>query len=370
MFVVPAIPFRSIGPFKKLGWLLLVGMAPATAQDFAACASLVDDAQRLRCYDTRVGSGASASPRPPDHPASSNAASPAKPLPAPVERRGAAPASAASASTALSRRWGLDPAAPVAPFTFQPHRQNYLLPVAYTSAVNTTPYQPTLDALAGAGLIPKTTLPLDATEARFQLSLKVKLWDDVLPGGADLWFGYTQQSAWQVYNRDISSPFRSTDYAPEAMLTWRTDADLLGLRWRLLTLGLVHQSNGQGKPLSRSWNRVYADFGFERGDFTLSVRPWRRLSETAEKDDNPDIARYLGHGDMVATYTAGQHQFGALLRHDFKSGRGATQLDWSFPLLGPLRGYVQVFSGYGYSLLDYNHRQTTGGVGFILTDRL
>lgn len=339
--------------------LSLFAAATVHAQDVAHCAALDDSAQRLACYDRWAGR------------------SPAKPAPATSAPVTTAPAAAVaqrpslSSASALGRRWGLDADAPVAPFTFQPHRQNYVLPLSRTDAVNNAPYQPTLDALAAAGVIPQASVPLDATEARFQLSLKVKVWDDIVPGRADLWFGYTQQSAWQVYNRDISSPFRNTDYTPEAMLAVRTDVDLgASWRWRLLTLGLVHQSNGQSKPLSRSWNRVYADFGLERGAFTLSVRPWHRIKESAEKDDNPDIHKYLGNGDLVASYQMRGHQFGALVRHSASSGRGAAQLDWSFPLSGPLRGYVQVFSGYGYNLLDYQHRQTVGSVGFLLTDRL
>ena len=332
----------------------LVALAPtAHAQGLAACALLDDDTQRLRCYDQLAGRVVAAP---------TGAAAPTKPL---ME-----PQTAAAPESALGHRWGLDQGARLNAFTIQPHRQNFLMPLAYTNAVNTAPYQPTLDALANAGLIQQTTLPLDATEARFQLSLKVKLWQDLVPGRADLWMGYTQQSTWQVYNRDVSSPFRNTDYTPEAMLAWRTDVDLGSWRWRLLTLGLVHQSNGQSKPLSRSWNRVYAEFGLERGPLTVTVRPWHRIRESAAKDDNPDIQDYIGRGDLVATYSLRGHQFGALVRHSFASGRGATQLDWSFPLAGPLRGYVQLFNGYGQNLLDYKHRQTSGGVGFLLTDRL
>lgn len=333
--------------------LSLLAAASVQAQDVASCATLDDDAQRLRCYDRLAGRGATA-------PAG------AARLPATTLE----PRATATQASALGRRWGLDADAQLAPFTFQPHRQNYILPLSRTNAVNTAPYQPTLDALAAAGVIPQATVPLDRTEARFQLSLKVKVWQDIVPSRADLWLGYTQQSAWQVYNRDISSPFRNTDYTPEAMLAWRTDVDLGSWRWRLLTLGLAHQSNGQSEPLSRSWNRLYADFGLERGAFTLSVRPWYRIKESADKDDNPDIQKYIGHGDLVATYQVRDHQFGALVRHNGSSGRGAAQLDWSFPVSGPLRGYVQLFSGYGYNLLDYKHRQTVGSIGFLLTDRL
>ena len=61
------------------------------------------------------------------------------------------------------------------------------------------------------------------------------------------------------------------------------------MRWRLANIGFAHQSNGRGDPLSRSWNRVYAELGFETRDLALLVRPWYRIKESAAKDDNPDI---------------------------------------------------------------------------------
>jgi phospholipase A1 len=60
-----------------------------------------------------------------------------------------------------------------------------------------------------------------------------------------------------------------------------------------------------------------------------------------------------------------------LLRHnlDFDQGRGFLQLDWRPIKLSRSVGvHVQLTSGYGESLIDYNHRQNTVGVGLSIID--
>ena len=41
-------------------------------------------------------------------------------------------------------------------------------------------------------------------EAKFQLSFKTKVVQDLFWGKGDIWVGYTQKAHWQIYNSDIS----------------------------------------------------------------------------------------------------------------------------------------------------------------------
>jgi len=239
------------------------------------------------------------------------------------------------------------------------HRSNYALILSYNSSPNLAPWE---------ALEPPKTLT--KPEFLFQLSFKAKIWQDVFGKDMDLWVAYTQRSFWQLYNFNDSSPFRETNYEPEALLNFRTRFSLLGLKVRFFQLGINHQSNGQSEPLSRSWNRLVANVGLERGDFSLLVKGWYRLPESAESDDNPQITNYMGYGEVWGYYFLKKHRFAVMLRDnlDFSENRGAIQLEWSFPLFAQLGGYVQYFLGYGESLLDHNHRVNRISVGFILAE--
>ena len=228
------------------------------------------------------------------------------------------------------------------------------------------------------------TTPFDyqRREMRLSLSVRTKLASGLLtPAGGtlrdSLWAAYTQQSYWQVFNSGLSRPFRSTDHLPELIYVYPTTLQLpAGWLWRYSGLGLAHQSNGQSDPLSRSWNRAYLMAGFEKGDrFNAQVRLWQRLPEHGAQDNNPDISRHIGRGDLTlawnvnaqntlrATYT------GALNRY------GSGRLEWTRSLgngwgnsFSGLRLYAAVFNGYGDSLLDYNFRRTVFSIGLSLVD--
>lgn len=342
-----------------LGFALLCGglTGPAladTSAEWEGCSVIPADRERLECYDRLARP-----PRPAPGPELASPARAAAPLPP------AAPEAAATEPellSALSNHWELDDAAKQGAFLFRPHHPTYFLPLKYSNAPNSTPFQ---NALV------QPDLGLDRIETELQLSFKIKGIEGVLGNdNVDLWFGYTSVSFWQAYNDNISAPFRETNYEPEMMLVLRTQYTLGGFRGRFINLGLAHQSNGRPEGLSRSWNRIYAQFGFERGNLALLVRPWYRIPESSGQDDNPGIEDYLGHGDLLAVYRKGRNAYSLLLRNNLErsENRGALKLNWSFPLYGRLKGYLQYFNGYGESLIDYNHKQQSLGIGVSLAE--
>jgi phospholipase A1 len=354
---------RGASPIGALSMLLLPANALArtavTPEALADCARIADPTLRLDCFDALV-------PAPPNERSSLLAEAPVARLTVPPtggEADAQSPVEAEPGlpprTSPLGNRWAIGVSDSI--FDIRPHHPTYILPVSWTDGINDRPGSPTRPPAP-------VPLPLDQTEGKFQFSFKFKLADFDDQIGASLWAGYTQQSHWQVYNGEQSRPFRETNYEPEVMLAFHPDQRLLGFDVRLLNFGIVHQSNGRSAGLSRSWNRAYAQVGAERGRFALLARGWMRIKESSGEDDNPDITDYLGHGDIVASYAIGRHQLSLLGRYAFDTGHGGVEASWSFPLARRVRGYAQVFSGYGESLIDYNWKQNTVGVGISLAD--
>lgn len=343
---------------------LFLATGNAQGDGLHACAGIDADQERLACYDRVAGrhatESAGASPQSDEKTA----------FPRRQERRAEQPFGLIRLGVSpLVERWELEPAARRPAFTFRPYKPVYFMPVVYTDNPNQAPCSEGSTGFSCAG----KDLDLDNVEAKFQLSFKTKVWGDVFGDNGDLWLGYTQSSRWQVYNdrRTYSRPFRESNYEPELLLSFRADYDLLGWRLRLLGLGINHQSNGQSEPRSRSWNRITAFLGAERAGWIIGLRPWYRLPESAEDDENPDIEDFIGRGELIVNRRAGRHNLALTLRHSLRGGdanHGSGQFEWTFPLSSYLKGYFQLFSGYGESLVDYNHRQTAAGLGITLVD--
>ncbi len=244
------------------------------------------------------------------------------------------------------------------PLVFLPYKANYFLPVSYYSG-----YQKSAsfrDAEYGP------------VETQFQISLKFPLDTGLLTKNDALVAAYTQQSYWQLYQE--SAPFRETMYEPELIYGMSLNQTLLSdLKLEGFTLGINHQSNGQGGDFSRSWNRLFAEVFFASGNWGIALKRWQRIPEPASEDDNPDISQYIGLTELGMAYTKSNHVLTFRMRNHIESdfSRGNTQFSWSFPLAGErYKGYLLLRTGYGDTLADYDTYTNRIGLGISINDIL
>ena len=250
------------------------------------------------------------------------------------------------------------------PLSLVSHKPNYLIAGYYFTRPQTAPFE---------AQFPDRDIAIEPLELKFQLSLKTLLVSELLGKTGDLWVGYTNRSFWQAFNPNRSSPFRETNHEPEVWFDFATDFQLGSVHFKGANLGMVHQSNGQWGEVSRSWNRLYGLFMFQTDNLYYAIKPWWRISETIDNDDNPDIEKYLGHFELYALKEWREQTLGIMVRNNLRmneDNHGALQLDYTFPLHNQLRGYVQIFSGYGESLIDFDHEVTTLGIGLMLSNWL
>ena len=348
-----------------------------------ACSQVSTDAARLACYDklfrptvetTQAADAAATAAKQERREERQAARTPDAPATERVKQRlgevfkndghDSALANAGKGSL-LDSRWELAQDSKLGAFQLRAYKPVYLLPAFWTSDKNQMPQSPNPDNTV------TTPQQLDSNELKFQLSFKTKVWENVFGDNGDIWAGYTQSSRWQAYNADNSRPFRETNYEPEIMMVFRNGYSIGGWRGRMSGISLTHMSNGRADPLSRSWNRVIANIGLDRENWALVLRPWYRLPEDREDDNNPDIEDYMGRGDATLTWNRNGHEVSLMARHSLRGGdrsHGALQLDYGFPISNLLRGHVQIFDGYGESMIDYNHKATYVGVGVSLLE--
>jgi phospholipase A1 len=207
------------------------------------------------------------------------------------------------------------------------------------------------------------------SDIKFQLSFKVPVWKNIFNYPSSLYLAYSQLSYWQAYNK--TAFFRETDYEPELFVANEVNLPILK-PWTInfLNLGVVHQSNGKGGMLERSWNRVYLEAVTSSDHWMFSLRPWYVIHDPSLRKYNPAIASYLGYGEVVLAYKY-SHNVIAIQAHNLVEGgarRATAQLTWTFPFTSYLNGYVEIFSGYGQSLIEYNHRTNSAGIGIAMSN--
>lgn len=265
-------------------------------------------------------------------------------------------------TTELDERLNQERVVQKLPFAFSPHERNYILPASYSSHPNKESFE-----------IIDSEAEMQPLEIKFQLSMKIPVMTDLFNEKGTFYFAYTQTSWWQAYNEDASKPFRETNYKPELFLTLENDIRFLGFTNSFNRIGYAHQSNGRNLPLSRSWNYLYLSSAISKGHWMLELTPRVRIPGLSGEDNNPDLERYIGYVDVNLAYARDDFEYILSAKGNFdddEGGYGGLQLDWSFPIKGKMRGLVQLYAGYGESLIDYNHENYRLSVGVQFTNQL
>ena len=244
------------------------------------------------------------------------------------------------------------------PFVITAFQPNYIL-----ASTMDSPNQAPFTDITG---VPN---PVEDNEMVFQVSIKAPIWRNVFNSNVDAYFAYTVRSWWQLFNDDLSAPFRETNYQPELFLRSFTNHELVGIKIVGWDLGFNHESNGRSDPLSRSWNRIIGRVGLQlTDDLHIVARAWYRIPEDEADDDNPHEYRYYGYGDGRAIWTPNRNTFTALVRPG--TDEISYELTWSYPISSVFRIYAQYYNGFGESLLDYDYDIERIGIGIALNDFL
>jgi phospholipase A1 len=223
-----------------------------------------------------------------------------------------------------------------------------------------------------------TTNPRHKNEAQFQVSIKVPVFNNIFNSQGDLFLAYTQNSYWQIYDKDDSSPFRETNYQPE--LFWQVDKinkNKFGLK--TLRFGAIHQSNGQAALASRSWNRTELHMLLEANNFFYGFNIWSRWDEpykadsnSTRDDDNPLLTDYIGNQKVFVGFKYKRFENTLTYQNDiadFEAGKGSVTLDIALPSTNNnFNFFFRYFYGYGESLIDFDKKIKRYSVGVMVAN--
>lgn len=232
-------------------------------------------------------------------------------------------------------------------------KPNYILPFYYTH----NPY----DSIYAGHTPDNQTLKKD--EFKGQISLFLPIAHDIL-NITDLSFSaaYTQIMYWQFYTK--SQYFRETNYEPYLFLKYRIHRNIFA------DFGVAHQSNGRGGDLERSWNRIIGTVEYTGKNWYTQFTLWTLVFQSESSDlHNPDIAHYLGRSFVVLSYKLSNFVLSLEMQNlESLLKRGHVMVTASYPVNNQVGLFLQYFSGYGQSQIEYNHRTQSAGIGMAFND--
>ena len=192
------------------------------------------------------------------------------------------------------------------------------------------------------------------TTAKIQVSLKVRL-------AGRAFFGYSQTNLWDISRASL--PFRDTTHRP-SLFYYGVQQPLFSVGSYRHVYGVEHNSNGRDEQDSRSLNQLFYRSELTYGD--QSRRHWQFAAKVyayvGKGDENRDIDDFRNHAEFRLRNTKPNSADYSVWWRPGKGGRGSGAIEFSTGLrkLGwDVPGFlmIQLFAGYGETLLDYDRRE-------------
>lgn len=234
-----------------------------------------------------------------------------------------------------------------------PHKAVYILPYYYSFS------DPALENLR--------------EETKFQFSFKLLIDREFFSPYGRLYFGYTQTSWFQNYNKVDSRPFRDVDYQPEIFYSYERGMKFLGGEFKNISFGLVHTSNGERELRSRTQNRLLLDVKWEyvlgRGVMSVQMGAWVYVGTHFPGfiHDNEDLLKFRGYNDLRLYYKDNRHLVEAYIRPGIALAYYPFfELGYTLRITRNMGLYMQYVNGYGDNMYEYNLKSQRLGIGFSL----
>lgn len=191
------------------------------------------------------------------------------------------------------------------------------------------------------------------SNVKFQISIKQRFTNAILPFRYYLFITYSQKSIWHIFEE--SSPFGESNYNPS-----------IGIGKGIIYNGkfcgaggfsIEHESNGREGVNSRGWNKIMLHYAIPISRQVIAkVNIWKPFFVSVE---NVDLFHYIGYGEAVFHYQSNNERwaFDLLARKGWaKNWNGYFDAQVAYRLGKKSNQYIgmQWSKGYGETLINYN----------------
>lgn len=202
------------------------------------------------------------------------------------------------------------------------------------------------------------------SDAKFQISVRQRLTNSVLPFRTYLFLTYTQLAFWDVFKE--SFPFRDINFNPTIGIGKPL---IYGNRYLGdIAFQLEHESNGKDGDTSRSWNKISLQGQFKfTSHWTFFSKLWIPI---IDGENNKNLDQYKGYGITALTYNQREkYNIALVLNHRSGTFLGPNvTINASYRIFKNENQYLffEFYNGYGEGLLDYNVFHQRFRLGFVI----